>query len=137
MRETTTVIEGDPCSGPNHMNPNALPIGQRHWVKGYTVSITQQVEGDRSSYMVFCSADCMCDWHGAYAAYAQDRAHLPDFEIPGRFHLVWVTPLSTLSRTYDDWDGLTSQVGEYQTRILKMQEAQEQRAASWQKPYEA
>lgn len=128
------MIMGDPCHGPNHGNPDALPVGQRQWVKGYTVSITQSIDGQPDSHMVFCSADCMCDWHGAHAAYAQDRADNPDFEIPGRFTLVWITPPSTMVRVYDGWDGLTAQVGEYQQRILKQIEAAE---GGWVRPFNA
>ena len=125
---------GDPCFGPNHGNMDALPYGQRRWVKGYCISLTQQVEDQADSHMVFCSADCLCDWHGTHAAFAVDESERnPDFAIPGRFILCWITPTSTMIRTYEDWDGLTRQIGEYQTRMLKVIEARE---GGWMKPYE-
>jgi hypothetical protein len=127
------MMADDPCIGPNHGNAYALPQGHRHWVKGYCLSITQQVEGQAPSHMIFCSADCMCDWHGAHAAFAHDQAErVEDFEIPGRFTLVWITPPSTMFRVYEDWDGLTAQVGEYQQKILKQVEAAE---GGWQRPF--
>jgi hypothetical protein len=132
--EVNDMIVGDPCIGPNHGNEHALPVGQRHWVKGYCVSLTQSVPGQADSHMIFCSADCLCDWHGAHAAFAYDQMDKPDFEIPGRFTLAWITPPSTMVRTYDDWDALTDQIGEYQARIMKQIEARE---GGWVRPYEA
>lgn len=129
------MIPGDPCNGPNHGNMEALPVGQRHWVKGYCISVTQQIPGQADAHMTFCSADCLCDWHGAHAAFAVDQAEqTEDFEIPGTFTLAWITPPSTMIRAYEDWDAFTAQIAEYQQRILKQIEARE---GGWVRPFDA
>ena len=110
----------DPCYGPQHNVEGALPLGRRVWTKGYCLSVVQVIPGENDTNIIFCSADCLCDWHGAYAAYEADCADLPDFEIPGAFVLTWITPASTLVRSYETWGDLTEQVGEYQRRILAL-----------------
>lgn len=110
------------CSGPNH-GLDALPQGLRIWQPGVVVSLTQKHD-DMITYNVFCSPECLCDWHGWFAASLQNQPD-PNAHIPGRFTLIWVSPDITTFGRYEDWDALTEQIATYQLRRLEHEEAQE------------
>jgi hypothetical protein len=129
------VVTAGPCQGPNHGNPSALPLGNRMWHAGHLLSLTQRVAPGDSRHMLFCSPDCLCDWHGAHAALAVDNADNPAFEILGSFRLIWCSPPASSVGDYDDWEALTEEIGGYQQRLLKLQDASER--ANFRKPYEA
>ena len=130
------IVTAGPCQGPNHGNTDALPKGHRLWVAGHLLSLTQYIPDHTApAQSLFCSAACLCDWHGAYAALAIDNAENPEFEIPGSFRLIWCSPAESTVGHYPDWDSLTEQIGVYQQRALKLQDAAER--ASFHPPYEA
>lgn len=129
------IVTAGPCQGPNHGNTEALPKGTRLWIAGHLLSLTQYTDRTADSHIVFCSADCLCDWHGAHAAFAVDQAENPEFEIPGSFRLIWCSPAASTVAMYSDWDALTEQIGVYQKQVLKLADAAER--ASFHPPYEA
>lgn len=129
------VVTSGPCQGPNHGNTEALPKGTRLWIAGHLLSLTQAIPGQSDAHILFCSADCLCDWHGARQAFAVDQADNPEFAIPGFFRLIWCSPTGSTVGHYSDWDALTEQIGTYQQRALKLRDAAER--ASFRPPYEA
>lgn len=116
------MIPGDPCIGPNHGKPNALPTGNRYWVAGHCLSLTQEVpERGWASQMIFCGSDCLCDWHGGLAATEQNFiAKGGDFEIEGHFTLVWITPAATSIGKYERFSDLTEKIAEFQMQMIDM-----------------
>jgi len=118
MTDDTAPV--DPCAGPNHGNDAALPRGHRQWAKGHCLSLTQEIkEEGLASQATFCSPDCMCDWHGAFAAHERDMQDAgEDFSIPGTFVLVWIVPESTTIGKYATFDDLTAKIGDYQQRLM-------------------
>lgn len=130
---------GDPCAGPNHGNAQALPRGRRQWTMGHLLTLTQEVTGQPGSHLVFCSPECMCDWHGQHAAFSIDNQQNEEFGIPGSFRLIWCSPVSSTVGFYADWDELTAHIGQYQQRLLKFQDQAEARASqeTFQPPFDA
>lgn len=90
----------DVCAGPNHGRTDTLPQGQRQWTMGHLVSLTQTVPGVPDMHIVFCSPDCLCDWHGQQQAFAMDNAENEEFAIPGTFRLIWCSPASSTVGMY-------------------------------------
>lgn len=130
------IVTAGPCQGPNHGNTEALPQGDRLWRAGHLLSLTQYIPDTPEAQSVFCSAACLCDWHGVREAYAVDQAVAnPEFEYPGAFRLIWCSPAQSTVGMYSSWASLTEQIGEYQQRALKLMDAAER--ASFRPPYEA
>ena len=111
------------CCGPNHGLPDVLPVGERRWQAGHCMSLTQiDPEADHRGYLLFCSAHCLCDWHGGVSAKVQDmRAEHPDMPtvVGGSFTLVWIGLFQTTVGQYDTWEELGEQIADYQKRAME------------------
>lgn len=104
------------CSGPNHGNPDALPAGHRRWRAGLCLSLTQ-ASPEGVTHNIFCTPDCLCDWHGYFTALLESAQSEED--PPGHFILVWIGLSGTTIGHYADWEELTQHIGKYQMDLIE------------------